>query len=123
MFCDVALQKLREVFLTLFKPSDTRKDTLVDLSIITGSKLPDAHAGVPYRQKLVAGGRPPYRLAPNPPLPSWLEFDEATGELFGRPPPITSPPAYLPTVHYTFRVTDSSGASVTAELDLTVTTP
>jgi hypothetical protein len=123
MFCDPALQKLREVFLTLFKPSDTRADTLSELSITTGPKLPDAHADVPYTQKLVAGGKPPYRLDAVPPLPSWLRFDPATGQLTGTPPPITSPPAAPQTVRYTFQVTDSSGASVTRELELTVTTP
>jgi Putative Ig domain len=123
MFCDPALQKLREVFLTLFKPSDTRKDTLVDLSItVTGPKLPDARAGDPYTHKLVTGGRPPYSLVANPLLPSWLTFDSATGELTGTPP-ITSPPAAPQTAHYAFQVTDSSGAVVTAELDLTITTP
>jgi Putative Ig domain len=129
MFCDPALQKLREVFLTLFKPSDTRANTLVDLSITTRRKLPDAHAGVPYTQKLEAsGGSPPSRWASPTPLLAWLTLDPATGQLTGTPPPITSPPITSPPTYplpapYTFQVTDSSGASVTAELELTVTTP
>src|SRR5262249_50058448 len=108
MFCDPALQKLREGFLALFRPSDTRANTLVDLSIPTGRQLAGARRNVPDRQTPVAGGgSPPYRWAAITPLPSWLTLDPATGELTGTPPPITSPPITSPPTYplparYTF---------------------
>ena len=116
MFSDKAIMKLREAFLMLFKPDDTRSDTLGELAITTATRLPDARVNVPYTHRLVAsGGAPPYTWAAVTPLPAWLALDAATGTLTG------TPPAAAPlAVSYTFRVTDSTGASATANLELTV---
>jgi Putative Ig domain len=132
MFSDKAILKLGEVFSTLFKAEDTRRDKLGQLAITTRRRLPDARVGIEYRQILEAsGGTPPYTWAAITQLPAWLRLDSARGELSGTPsfeslffdsPPIGSPPAPGPVAHYTFQVnvTDSAQASVTAELELTV---
>jgi hypothetical protein len=59
MFSDRAFAKLREVFLALFRPDDTRSDILSTLAITTGRKLPDATAGDLYKETLTAGGGTP----------------------------------------------------------------
>lgn len=115
MFSDKAILKLGEVFLTLFKADDARSGKLGQLAITTALKLPDAHVGVLYTQALAAsGGKPPYTWAAVTQLPAWLALDPATGRLTG------TPTAGAAATRYTFKVTDSTGASATADLELTV---
>ena len=115
MFSDKAILKLREVFLTLFKAEDTRSGKLSHPTITSGPKLPEARVGTLYSQTLTAsGGTPPYTWAAVTPPPAWLTLDPATGTLTG------TSPAAAPATRYTFQVTDSTGASTTAELEVTV---
>jgi Putative Ig domain len=118
MFSDKALLKLGEVFTILFKADDTRSDKLGQLAVTTAPKLPDAHVGRAYTQTLAAsGGTPPYKWAAVTPLPTWLALDSDSGVLSG------APTTAAPATRYTFRVTDSTGASATAGLELTVRSP
>ena len=120
MFSDRAFAKLREVFLTLFRPDDTRSGTLSKLEITTGPKLPDATAGRPYAHTLTAGGgAPPYTWTAVGELPDGLELDENTGQLTGTPQLFLASP---PTRAHTFivRVTDSTRATALAELELKI---
>jgi hypothetical protein len=105
---------LREIFMTLFKPADTRGDKIAAPSISTPSPLPDATQGVLYNQSLQAtGGKPRYKWEKVTALPDGLSLDE-TGALTGKPT------AASPKKKYTFKVTDSAGASATADLELEV---
>jgi hypothetical protein len=118
MFSDKALLKLGEVFSTLFKADDTRSDKLGQLAITMAPRLPDAHVGMAYTQTLTAsGGTPPYTWAAVTPLPVWLTLDADTGVLTG------TPGTAAPAARYTFRVTDSTSASATADLELTIHHP
>jgi hypothetical protein len=115
MFSDKALLKLGEVFAILFKADDTRSDKLGQLAVTTAPKLPDAHVGMAYTQTLAAsGGTPPYKWAAVTPLPTWLALDADSGTLGG------TPASAAPPTRYTFRVTDSTATSATADLELTV---
>jgi hypothetical protein len=114
MFSDKAMLKLQEVFTTLFKADDTRKDKLKVFDITTAAQLPDAKATQPYTHKLeAAGGAPPYIWTAETALPAWLSLDSAKGELTGTPPAAKQE-------GFTIRVKDASGASLTREFKLTV---
>jgi hypothetical protein len=118
MFSDKALLKLGEVFSTLFKAEDTRSDKLGQLAITTAPSLPDAYVGIAYTETLAAsGGTPPYTWAAITPLPTWLSLDAYSGVLTG------TPDSAAPAARYAFRVTDSTGASAAADLELTVRSP
>jgi hypothetical protein len=118
MFSSSASLKLKEIADSLFKNAYERVDTLANkpapLTIATGSTLPNAQVGVAYIQTLEAsGGTPPYTWTAVTPLPAGLTLN-AAGELTGTPTTAT------PTARYTVRVTDSTGASATIDLELTV---
>jgi hypothetical protein len=116
MFSSRASLKLKEIADSVFKtdPVHQRPDQLGQLTITTRRKLPDARAGVPYAQRLEAsGGTSPYTWASLTQLPEGLTLNVA-GELSGNPAIAT------PAARYTVQVTDSTGTSATAELELTV---
>ena len=84
MFTDSATQKLAEIFDTLFKTSDQRKDKLQKLDITT-KVLSKPVVGTPYSQRVEAtGGDPPYRWSATA-LPPGLQIDAATGIIAGNP--------------------------------------
>ena len=84
MFTDSATQKLAEIFDTLFKTSDQRKDKLQKL-VITTTGVSKPVAGTPYNQRIEAtGGTPPYRWSGTG-LPPGLQIDAATGIIAGIP--------------------------------------
>jgi Putative Ig domain len=125
MFSDSAILKLKEVSSTLFKIDDPRSDPLDNtrpnelyppaIRVSTGPKLPDARVAAAYTHTLTArGGTPPYRWEKITPLPPGLDLEEATGVLTG------TPTASAPTARYRFRVTDATGATAIADLELTV---
>lgn len=120
VFSDQAFAKLREVFETLFRPQDARSGKIAGvLSIQTGSPLPDATAGATYKQSLGAvDGSPPYAWAAAtiPALPAGLTLN-AAGDLSG------TPTAAVSKTKYTFKVTDTNGASALKDLELTVNAP
>ncbi len=101
-FSDIAFIKLREVFLTLFKPEDDRSGK-ANAPKITTAKLPDGAAGVPYSQSLQAiGGTAPLTWSVSPNLPGGLNLDPATGAIAGTPSQTSSPTEYI------FTVTDTA---------------
>jgi len=115
MFSDKALQKLSDIFDTLFKTEDTRSNKLAGLGISTQSPLPPAKQGAPYSLALSAkGGTPPYKWAAVTAPPGGLTLD-AAGVLSGTPPaiPLTETP-------FTVQVKDSGGANSTQELKLAI---
>ena len=115
VFSDLAFEKLREIFNTLFKPQDDRGDKIAP-SITTRSPLPDAKTGAEYHQSLQAsGGKTPYQWEAATVLPAGLSINKDTGALSG------TPTAKTARSKYTFKVTDKSGASATADLDFEVT--
>ena len=120
VFSDDAFLKLHEVFETLFKPQDKRGDKIGGaLTITSGSPLPNATVGAPYKQNLQASnGAPPYTWAPAtiPTLPAGLAVNGA-GVLSG------NPTAATPVTKYTFKVVDNTGASALADLELAVNGP
>jgi hypothetical protein len=113
-FSDIAFLKLREVFLTLFKPQDDRGGKGPAPKIGTTS-LPDGTAGVAYSQTLQAsGGTAPLSWSVSPALPAGLKLDAATGAIAGTP----SGPS--PKTPYTFTVADKSTPPASATADLTL---
>ena len=123
-FSDMAFAKLREVFETLFKPTDNRPGK-IEAPKITTTSLPSAVVGTPYNQALSAtGGVRPLHWTVSPDLPADLTLDANTGAITG------TPAAASASKPYTFKATDSatppSCASVTINLalvDTTTTTP
>jgi hypothetical protein len=113
-FSDVAFLKLREVFMTLFKPQDDRGGKPGALQI-TSTSLPDGTAGASYAQQLQAtGGITPLKWSVSPALPSPLTLDSAAGAINGTP---TGP---SPKATYRFTVTDSASPAASATADLTL---
>lgn len=114
MFSDKASLKLFEVFATLFKADDTRREKLSHLSILTRS-LPDAKQHTAYNPPplVASGGTPAYTWSLVAPLGTWLNVD-AAGHLTGTPTAAASATSYV------LRVTDSAGHTAVAELTLTV---
>jgi hypothetical protein len=85
MFADKATQKLAEVFDTMFKTEDKRKDRLSGFRIATDARLPDATKGKEYTADLKAeGGQQPYTWSLKS-GPDWLHIDSHTGKLTGTP--------------------------------------
>lgn len=119
LFHDKALLKLREVFLTLFNPRDTRSGKIEHplagaLQIKTTSLTPATH-GQPYEEHLdAAGGESPYDWSVTPDLPAGLNLDPGSGKISG------TPPAAVPAATYTFTVRDMSRASVDVRLTFQV---
>jgi hypothetical protein len=112
-FSDVAFMKLREVFLTLFKPHDDRSGKLGPK--ITTASLPDGTVGVPYKQSLQAtDGTLPLKWSVTPTLPPGLTLDPVSGTLAG------TPTAVAPKVSYKFTVTDSGTPALSTSVDLTL---
>ena len=113
MFADKASQKLGEIFDTLFKTDDKRKDTLNPPRITTDS-LPKARTGVAYEHLIVCeGGEPPYTATATG-LPAGLSLDKGTLKLSGTP----AGPAGSSEVTITMQ--DKKGASVQKKLNLQV---
>ena len=114
-FSDIALAKLREVFVMLFKPKDDRAGKVADLKITT-TALPDGVVGTPYKQTLeISGGMTPFSWSVSPDLPAPLTLDPATGTISG------TPAAALPETKFTFTVTDSATPPASSNADLTLT--
>ena len=114
-FSDVALLKLREVFLTIFKPQDDRGGK-IGLKITTTALTPGS-VGEFYNQSLQAtGGTRPLKWSVTPTLPSPLSLDSATGTITG------TPIKAFPKDNFTFTVTDSASpaASISVELSLEI---
>jgi hypothetical protein len=112
MFADTATQKLKEIFNTLFKTSDTRLDKLSPVDI-SPTALPDATAGTAYKQTLAgSGGKPPYTWSAQG-LPAGLTLDPATGVVQGTP-------TATGTITVVFTLADSAGAKTSRNLPLKV---
>ena len=112
-FSDLAYMKLREVFQTLFRPQDDRKDKTGVFKITTAA-LPAGVSNQPYDQTLKSdGGVGILSWSVAPPLPS-LSLDSATGRIHGTP---TAPAAAK---DYTFTVTDSSSPARSAKVTLSL---
>lgn len=113
-FSDLAFLKLREVFLNLLKPTDTRGGKL-SLEIITTS-LPDGAVGVPYSPVTLKTdrGTAPFAWSVTPDLPDGLKLDAGTGIISGTPKAVTEKRPYK------FTVTDSSTPRASATADLTL---
>lgn len=85
MFADRATQKLAEVFDTMFRTDDKRKDRLAGFRITSDAALPDAIVGETYTAELKAeGGEQPYAWSIKS-GPSWLHIDPSSGKLSGTP--------------------------------------
>lgn len=111
-FSDTAFLKLREVFLTLFKPKDDRGGKLT--LEITTPILPDGTAGTSYKHSLQASrGTAPFIWSVTPALPAGLTLDASTGTVSGTP---TAPTKST----YRFTVTDSATPSESCARDLTL---
>lgn len=118
LFYDKTLLKLREVFVTLFDPKDTRSGKLKEQTeagsgglAIGTTEIPDATAGRAFRYTLEAsGGKPPYSWEVHPDLPGGLLLDPLTGVISGTP---TEPTGSL---DYEFSVRDLDRASAGATL-------
>ena len=84
-FADKAGLKLSEIFDTLFKTTEQRKDALIPLEIVT-STLADGKVGSAYSAQALAvkGGTPPYRWSAQD-LPSGLVIGETSGIIAGTP--------------------------------------
>jgi len=116
-FSDTAFAKLKEVFDTLFKPTDTRSGKLTSKLSIEAASLPNGVHGTDYgRVQLTAkNGVAPLHWAVVPPLPAGLSLDPDTGEISG------TPTAASPKASYTFKVMDTSKPPVAASKVLTLT--
>jgi hypothetical protein len=116
-FSDTAFIKLREVFITLFKPTDNRRGKIDDLGISTPSPLPPGKVGAAYNFTLKADngvGALTWTVAPA--LPANLSLGAATGVIAG------TPAAALAETKYAFTVKDSDTppSTVTKSLSLTI---
>jgi hypothetical protein len=116
-FSDTAFAKLKEVFETLFKPTDTRSGKLTNgLEIDTASLSAGVHGQAYGPVKLSAkNGTAPLTWSVTPALPAGLSLDPATGTISG------TPTAASPQTSYTFGVADSSASPATASKALTLT--
>jgi hypothetical protein len=112
-FSDTALMKLREVFLTLFKPQDDRGGKQGPK--ITTASLPDGAVGEAYATTLQAsGGSGKLTWSVVPALPKGLALDGASGKISG------TPAAELADGNFKFTVTDSGTPATSASADLTL---
>jgi hypothetical protein len=110
-FSDTALMKLREVFLTLFKPQDDRGGKQGPK--IAPMTLPDGSVGEAYEAKLQAtGGTGNLIWSVTPALPKGLALDGATGKISG------TPAAELADGKFKFTVTDSGTPPASVSIDL-----
>jgi hypothetical protein len=113
LYSDKALQKLGDVFDTLFKTEDTRSEKLKPPKIVTTS-LPAAHkdADYPAYRLEATGGKPPYHwTSENLPVGLTLTAD---GSLGGKP-------STSGIVKFKIQVTDSAPATDEKEFELTIT--
>jgi hypothetical protein len=112
-FSDIAFMKLREVFLTLFKPQDDRGGKISALKL-TAAGL-SLTLGAPYSKVLQAsGGVPPLKWSITPSLHPSLSLNAATGEISG------TPAAPMESTLYKLTVTDSANPSASSTADLTM---
>ncbi len=119
LFYDKTLLKLREVFVALFSPRDTRGGKLEDPAptelTITTTALRPAAVGRAYTARLEAkGGRPPYSWSVEPKLPPGLSLDPLTGVLSGTPRTASAAQDYV------FTVRDMARATATATVTFEV---
>jgi hypothetical protein len=122
LFYDKTLIKLREVFVTLFNPRDTRTGKL-DESKTAGSSgltigttsLAFATKGVAYHAQLdVTGGTAPYSWSVEPDLPGGVVLDPLTGVVSGTPSESGSKR------NYELMVSDMNRAKARAAIDFEV---
>jgi hypothetical protein len=112
-FSDTALIKLREVFQSLFRPTDDRGGKLTLES--TTPNLPDGSVGTPYKHTFQASsGTPPFNWSVTPELPAGLSLDASTGTISG------VPTAVSPKSSYKFTVKDSATPPESSTVDLTL---
>lgn len=110
-FSDKTFIKLGELFTVLFKPRDDRSDKL-SLKI-SPTRLPDGAVNSAYNAKLnFVGGRSPLTWTVAA-LPAGLKLDAAAGTISGTPTAQSK-------ADYQFTVTDSTGASATANISLEI---
>ena len=110
-FSDTAFLKLREVFLTLFKPKDDRLGKLT--MKVTTVSLPDAIVGRYYSHTLHAqGGAAHFTWSVFPSLPGGLFLNGNTGTISGTPAKI------LERTTFTFTAMDSAKPSQVAASSL-----
>ncbi len=112
-FSDIAFMKLREVFLTLFKPQDDRGGKISPLKITT-TALSFTSKAQNSKVLEATGGVPPLKWSVTPLLPQELSLNPATGEISGTP---AAPSA---STTYKFTVTDSANPAASATANLTV---
>jgi len=113
MFSDRASQKLSEVFETLFRTNDVRKDKLTDLKITAG-KLPDGAVGAAYGPVplTASGGAGGYKWSVSG-APQGIVVDEKTNALSGTPVTAGS-------YSVTLTVEDKSGGKASVTLPLVI---
>jgi len=115
-FSDTALLKLREVFQTLFKPTDDRGGKIA--FGITTSNLPDGTVGIAYKHTLRAsGGIAPLTWSVTPSqLPADLNLDATTGEISGVPTEVSAKKTYRFTVKDSAKPPESTDTDLTLEI-------
>jgi len=114
-FSDTAFLKLREVFLSLFKPKDDRGGKLT-LGITTAN-LPDGTAGKPYNYNLRASrGTAPFTWSVTPALPAGLTLDASTGRISGTPTAASAKSSYRFTVKDSATPPESSAVDLALEI-------
>jgi hypothetical protein len=111
-FSDTAFLKIREVFMTMFKPQDDRGGKIGPR--ITTTTLSEAIVGEPYNQALQAtGGVAPVKWSVIPDLPAPLVLDKETGVISGTPTSVFGKNLFK------FTVTDSATPPSSTSVDFT----
>lgn len=91
--------------------------TIMPLTIVTPSMLPENVIPALYKHTLVAiGGTPPYTWTVAEDLPDWLKLDPNTGMLIGTP----KKPTEDKPLSFTIRVTDSASQMTEKSFALTI---
>ena len=119
LFYDKTLLKLREVFVALYSPRDSRGGKIdhpaPDQLAITTESLPSATRGRRYRSRLVAvGGERELSWSVEPPLPPGLALDPLTGTIEG------TPAADAPITSHTFTAMDMRRRTAGTTMDFEV---
>ena len=126
LFSVKAGDKLKEVFDTLFKTEEKRKDALQKPQDGRGGKfaleittlnLPDGIVGEAYRHSLRARrGTVPFTWTVTPALPSGLALDSNTGNISGVPTAVSAKSSYRFTVKDSATIAESSAVDLTLEI-------
>jgi len=112
MFSDAAINKLNDIFDTMFRAKDTRKETLDALVIDSTGDLTGT-VNTPYKYRFKArGGTVPYKWTAATVLPAWLHLT-SEGDLEGNPTATS-------TASFTVQVTDAQGTVAKKECRLQI---